>query len=63
MIEIRIKQINKVLANYEINEANTLIGLFYNKKDVLRLYIVPKMIYSILDYIGYQGSELLEMEK
>jgi hypothetical protein len=46
-----------------MKEANTLIGLFYNKKDALRAYIVPKMIYTILDHIGYQGPELEEMEK
>ena len=56
MIEAIIKQIHKVLTKYEKKEANILLGLFYNKKEVLQIYIVPKMIYHILAHIGYKGS-------
>lgn len=61
MIEARIKQIHKLLSKYDINNANAFVGLFFNKKEVLRQYLVPKMIYVILDHIGYKDSEFEEL--
>lgn len=61
MNEIRIKQINKVLVKYDSKQANILASLYLNKKETLKAYIVPKMVYHLLDYIGYGGQQIYQL--
>ena len=49
MVVARVKQTQKVLNTFNLKESKILMGLFPDRKQALREYIVPKMVFFILD--------------
>ena len=55
MISARIKQIYKVLNTFEKKEAKILMGLFADRKLALQEYIVPKLVFFLLEDLEFQN--------
>ena len=60
MQQARIKQIQIALnQGIKKDEVEILLGLFSNKKKILKDYIVPKMVFIVLSKMRIKEKDLL----